>query len=167
MKQYTITLTEEQLQLLSRTTDFAARFITGQIGMNNWPYEAMRQVNAAGNLEAVRTEEAQERVKELLTELREEWWNQHNGEHKGVGFSGESDCLWDMQEVMRHALRKGVGDEITGAFVNDYPAHHWNRQVPLIKVEPVAQIGLDDDDDSTTTLEPSAGKLGNPDGIPF
>ena len=79
-------------------------------------------------------DELKEKLEDLLYQLKKLCWNQSKNASYGVNYSDYSDMLIDMYEVIRHELWK-EDDKRLNYTVDAYPAHHWNGNEPLIKVE--------------------------------
>lgn len=129
---YRITLTEGQMKLLSKVLDKQARLIVGQLD-----YAIEEELLRASRKHRPENEGVTRLyVQQILKRLSYVCWGTKDSERFGVGYSEDSDTLWDMQEVIRHQLWKD--DEFRNQFVvSSNPAVHWNKKEPLIEVEKV------------------------------
>ena len=134
MKKYKIELTEYQLKALSSVLDKQARLIFGQldIAIEDECLEALVKHRHNGNYQDAYDDK--EKLEDLLYQLKKLCWNQSKNASYGVNYSDYSDMLIDMHEVIRHELWK-EDDKRLNYTVDAYPAHHWNGNEPLIKVE--------------------------------
>lgn len=128
-KNYTITVTESQLRLLAEVTEKASRTIVGQLR-----YGVREELIRAMMRHETYSEDNMFLVDNLLRTIKALCWKQEEFTDYGVGYDKKSDTLWDMYEVMRHQLWKD-SEEPLEYVVSAYPAHHWNKEEPLIKVE--------------------------------
>lgn len=135
MKTYTLTITEEHLKLLSEITDKMARVIVGQLD-----YGIGEEVDAA--IARHRSDgkwnddfyEISKQAKVYLDMLHTMCWDQAPSTRYGVHYSKKSDALWDMHEVLRHQMWKENPDRSKMTVDSDKP-FHWNKEIPLIKIE--------------------------------
>lgn len=131
---YQITLTQSQLRLISEVTEKFARIIIGQIsnGIGAEMETAYRKHHDKFIFESKGGD--REKLNNLLNEIKKLCFKQEPDVSYGVGYSDKSDTLFDMHEVIRHQLWKDLEDRPD--YVNSaYPAHHWNKKVPLIEIE--------------------------------
>ena len=136
-KQYQITLNEDQLNLISRSLDILARIKAGQldVGLEDILYEALLKQKYKGKLTDDFWDERDE-ITEMLKALKLKVWNQHYNASHGVDYSEETDTMRDMHEVMRH-VRWLESPTLQSYTVDANPPFHWNKSVPLIKVNKI------------------------------
>ena len=134
MNKYKIELTEYQLKALSSVLNKQARLIFGQldIAIEDECLEALVKHRHNGNYQDAYDDK--EKLEDLLYQLKKLCWNQSKNASYGVRYSDYSDMLIDMHEVIRHELWKEDNERLNYT-VDAYPAHHWNGNEPLIKVE--------------------------------
>lgn len=141
METYKIELTEKQLQLLMRTCEVQSRLMIGQTDhAEDIFFNALKRHKYNNDKDYWKNEEYQrdrDIVSDMLTTLHCMCWNQLPNQFYGVKYSPESDTLIDMVEVIRHQLWQDREGE-KSRFTNDsYPAFHWNKKEPLIKIEKI------------------------------
>ena len=141
MKTYKIELTEKQLQLLMRTCEVQSRLMIGQTDHAEDIFlNALKRHKYNNDKDYWKLEEYEDDrnwITEQLEELHCRCWNQLPNEFYGVKYSPESDTLIDMVEVIRHQLWQDREGE-KSSFTNDsYPAFHWNKDEPLIKIKKI------------------------------
>jgi len=103
-KKHTIEVTDKQLELLSMACEFTSRFICGQTGTFNWPYQAMH--NSVLDMNDPNWCQIRDAVDKHMDDVKKLVWNMEPSAHYGVGFHPDSDTLWDMYTAMRHELWK-------------------------------------------------------------
>lgn len=135
-EQYTITLSKSQLELLKVAIDKYGRLIIGQL--NNGLWDILRDAISRHETDQGELYRS-EIVEQALNLIKKTAWNHSPNQSYGVAYSETSDTLFDMKDVIRHKLWKDAG-ESTQHTVDAYPPHHWNKKVPLIKVEKAPAI---------------------------
>lgn len=107
-KQYTITLNERQLHLLSCACGITNSLIRGQLNHSlqhccEAAFEKLHKAEEAGEKRyrfyAMRFE-----VEAAMHKLRKLCWGLEYGEDNGLGYDDTADVLFDMKRVMQHAL---------------------------------------------------------------
>lgn len=132
---YQITLTKSQLELLKEITDKYARLLIGQVDkLDDVFTDALLKHGNNGERDYEYQRDC-DYINNQLEILHTFCWKQQPNQYYGVKYSEKSDTLFDMHDVIRHQLWKDRGGD-KSAFTNDsYPAHHWNTNEPLIKIE--------------------------------
>jgi hypothetical protein len=131
---YTITLTEEQLQLISQACEFTSRFLAGQVSVSFWPGMMLHHrefdINSPDYLDRKQAMEI------LMRQVAEIGWKKDYGH--GCGYDKRADVLFEAYQVMRHELWKSLPEEqrSTGP-VWSYPPSLNTSGLPFVKCEPV------------------------------
>ena len=138
-KKFVIELNERQLRALSHICDMYHRLIEGQLDIalqpvleQAWEKHHPEWREDKGAWYAMRAKaEAQ------MAELLEQYWSLIGGRYYGIHYDGYADMIWDMHQVMRHALwREQTAEqkERTRWTVDAYPASQIGEE-PLIDVK--------------------------------
>lgn len=109
-KQYTITLTEYQLRILSNVCDRYSRLICGQLDLSlqevceeAWcrDHKTDEHPHGIGSNEWY---EMRRNLEEKLKEMEETYWGLTGGRYYGIGYDKTADLLFDMRKAMEYAL---------------------------------------------------------------
>ena len=137
MKEYQITLSENQLNILNRITSDYARLVVGQTDKLEGVFLKALKRHQSENLTKEEKGQEQDYVISLLETLHRICWKQNTNEFYGVGYSELSDTLIDMNEVIRHQLWQDYEGEKSRYTVDSDKPFHWNKKEPLIKIEKI------------------------------
>jgi hypothetical protein len=144
MNTYTIELNEKQLRLLNEAVEFASRWIIGDCGTISWPQAALHHEEM--NYEDFENWlKRRDQLDALMDVVKMIGWGIKHGSNKGVGYHADADSLFEMHQVIRHALWKESDDEhkeITKYTVSANPPVNFYTNEPLIKVAPKAEEPL-------------------------
>lgn len=133
---YKIEVTEEQLRLLQHATEFASRFICGQVETSYWPDVALegpaqRKIDG-GNVSTWC--DMRDKIDDLMGQVKQIGWKMPRGGSYGVGYTPYTDNLWDLSQVFRHRLYTDApGGKSAMHVAGDTPIK-WGDQ-PLAKIE--------------------------------
>ena len=141
-KKYIIELNEKQLQALSYVCDMYPRLIEGQLDISLQPVvEAAWEKAHPEWKDPEHNEEwwaMREKLEGQLDEMRETYWGLTGGRYYGIHYDGYADMIWDMHQVIRHALwleRTEEQKERSRWMVDAFPASQVGDE-PLIEVKP-------------------------------
>lgn len=109
-KQYTITLTEHQLRILSNVCDRYSRLICGQLDLSlqevceeAWARDHKTEEHPHG-IGSDEWYEMRRNLEEKLKEMEETYWGLKYGCYYGIGYDKTADMLWDMHKSMDYAV---------------------------------------------------------------
>lgn len=137
MKHYTITLSEEQLRMLSEACEFTSRFICGQVETDNWPFQALHHKDMDHNKDFDDWIRRQNEMDDLMRKVKMIGWNKGYSSDNGVGFNKNADFLFEAYQVFRHELWKALPDERRVNYVQSaYPPTLNYSGLPFVKCEP-------------------------------
>ncbi len=140
-KRYIIELGEKQLRALSYVCDMFPRLIEGQLDIALQPI--LEQAWERRHPEWHEAEkdawyDMREETEEALKGMREKYWGLTGGTYYGIHYDNYADMIWDMHQVIRHALWLGHTEaqkERTRWTVDAFPASQISDE-PLITVKP-------------------------------
>lgn len=135
-KRYSIDLTESQVRLLSKVCDNQARAIIGQLenSLGDLLYRGAEKHKDEGEV----VWDLRDEYIDKLNEIKRVVWKQKPYQSYGVGYSKESDTLFDIHEVLRQQLWKDSEDKPSFT-VDSYEPFHWNKENPLIEVKEIKE----------------------------
>lgn len=142
---YQITLTEKQARLLSYALEQFMRLIVGQ----DWAFQDLmesawekRCKEATGDMmdegwdggwQAMR-----EDAERICKEIKKRFWGLAPNANYGIRYDDSADILYDMHQVLRHALWMSQPEPKNHMTVDSDPAHQYGS-------EPLATITLKDE----------------------
>lgn len=108
-KQFTITLNERQLKLLSYACRVTNRLIIGQLDFSlqeccESAYEKLHKNDGKGEIGGDEWNFMRFMVTQLMQAVRRMCWGVEHGQVHGIGYDKTADILLDMSKVMEHAL---------------------------------------------------------------
>lgn len=140
-KRYTIELGEKQLRALGYVCDMFPRLIEGQLDIALQPIleEAWEKVHKGWRDEEKEAWWAmRDETEAALDEMRKKYWDLTGGRYNGIHYDDYADMIWDMYQVIRHALWLQLTEkqkEATRWTVDAFPASQVGNE-KLITVEP-------------------------------
>jgi hypothetical protein len=145
MKTYTIELNEKQLRLLNEAVEFTSRWIMGDCGTISWPQAAMshKEMDSGTIKDWLKRRDQLDALMDVVKMIG--WGIKHPESNKGVGYHTDADSLFEMHQVIRHALWKESDDEhkeLTKYTLSSQPPVNFYTNEPLIKVAPKAEEPL-------------------------
>lgn len=132
-------LTKRQLQFLSEACDNYSRCICGQLDValeeSIWKGLELTYSTATFNTK----HEIQEKVRQLLYEIKSLVWDLGPGTNQGVKYDDKADVLYDMHQVIRHYLWRLQPEPKSHIGNCAARAMKFGSQ-PLVNVEPVTNV---------------------------
>jgi hypothetical protein len=144
MRQYNLTLTKEQLQMIDYALEATARFSIGQPSM------------MVEQLIAPETQEKWDLAEQIEKLIKPVMGLSSNASY-GVGKDPRVDALLDLHEVIRHHLswERAKEESLTTGYERDWSTmmtvnydapHHWSKSIPLATLESVSEYICFDED---------------------
>lgn len=144
-KRYIIELSEKQLRALSYVCDMYPRLIEGQGHAYQDLFEAAwekRCKKATGKMMDDEFEGGWQKMREdaetVCNEIKRRFWDLAPNSDYGIHYDDYADMIWDMYQVMRHALWRemdAAAKEMTRWSVDAFPASQFGNE-PMITVKP-------------------------------
>lgn len=135
-------LTKRQLQILSDACDNYSRCICGQldVALDQIIWKGLDRTYTTATFD--RKHEIQEKVRDLLYEIKSLVWDLGPGTNQGVKYDDAADVLYDIHQVIRHYLWQLKPEP------KEHIGNHASRAMkfgsqPLVNIEPLNKISKD------------------------
>ena len=127
-KQFTITLNERQLRLLAYACRVTDRLIIGQLDFSlqeccEAAFEKLHKDDGQGEIGSHEWLAMRLDVEEAIRRLCKLCWGVEHSDKHGLGYDNTADILYDMQQVIEHALWLEEDPEKRSNWTNDAFEH--------------------------------------------
>lgn len=107
--QFIVTLSERQLRLLAYACRVTDRLIIGQLDYSlqeccEAAFEKLHKDDGFGEIGSLIWYGMRSKVEDMIQILRKLCWGVEYGDNHGLGYDENADILYDMQQVIEHAL---------------------------------------------------------------